>query len=117
MPQQMVKLILADHPNLWVEYTAIDMNPADYDPDFVAAMMFKLAFLMAPRLTGGDPYKLGEKAQMNYMQALRTAETHASNEEVDDPVRLGEFIDERMEGGRHRHGEPWQAFPTSVVVG
>jgi hypothetical protein len=117
-PQQFVKLILADEPDLWCEYTQLDMNAADYDADFRMALAFKLAWLMAPRLTGGDPFKFGAAAQANYFQALRTAAAHALNEENDDEVRAGEFIDERMGGdGHHRGAGPWQAFPTSTFVG
>lgn len=116
-PQQMVKVILADAPNLWVEFTVLDMNPADYSVDFRRALMFLLAHLMAPRLTGGDPFKMGPAALMNYQQALRTAEAHAGNEEVDDPNRAGEFMDTRDDVGMHERGGPWQAFPSNVTVG
>ena len=57
---------------------------------------------MAPRLTGGDPYKLADRSMVMYAQAIATAATHAGNEEVDDLTRAGEFIDQRggpLEGG------------------
>ena len=79
---------------------------------------FLLAWRMAPRLTGGgDPYKLGEQAKANFIQARKTAEAIDGNEEVPDDQRLGEFIDQR--GGtnfRRSKGVEWQAFPSGIVI-
>jgi len=117
-PQQMIEVILADQPELYVEFTGDWKIVADFPADFVRALVFKLAAYMAPKLTGGDPYKLGDKAAAQYAQAIATAAMHAANEEVDDPVRDGEFIDTRMSGEHLHHGEGggWHAFPTSVQI-
>ncbi len=117
-PSQLVKVILADHPSLQVEYTADLVRAAEYPDTFAEALAFLMAFYMAPRLTGGDPYKLGPRAWESFMQALRTAEAQAGNEEVDDEPRLGQFIDERQ-GPWHGEGrgqEEWIALPGGTVV-
>ena len=115
---QMVKLILADFPELLVEYTGDDMVVSDYSPYFKRALSYKLAAYMAPRLTGGDPYKLADRSMAMYVQAIATAATHAGNEEVDDLTRAGEFIDQRggpLEGG-HMGAFGWRAYPSSSNV-
>ena len=115
-PAQMMKVILADMCDLQVEYTGDDQIVSDFSPGFKKALSFLLAAYIAPQLTGGDPYKLGDRAAMEFKQALATAETHASNEEVDDPVRLGEFIDQRGPDGGWLRGGPWQAYPASQNI-
>lgn len=116
-PQEMIEVILADQPDLYVEFTGDWHIVADFPADFVRALVFKLAAYMAPKLTGGDPYKLGDKAAAQYNQAIATAAMHAANEEVDDPVRDGEFIDTRGPEHRHHGGAGWFPAPTSVIIG
>jgi hypothetical protein len=112
---QLVKLVLADHPGLWVEYTADLEKAANFPDTFSEALSFLMAFYMAPRLTGGDPYKMGDRALMAFKQSLATAEMLAGNEEVDDEPRLGQFIDERQgpwDRDRRQGGiEEWVALP------
>lgn len=117
-PRQMVKAILADKPNLWIEYTGNNQVVADYPDDFIAAFVFKLAFYMAPALTGGDPYKLGARAQAEYNQMVQTAAMHAFNEQEQDPTPLGEFMRVRREMGPHgQHGLPGNSvFPSGFSV-
>lgn len=91
-PQTMVKAILADHPYLCVEFTAMPPTITDFPQDFQMAFVFKLAHYMAPSLTGGDPYKVGDRAMLMYNQAIETAAAHAYNEEQADQPRPGEFI-------------------------
>ena len=116
---QLVKVILADFPDLQAEYTADLTGPASFPDTFAEALSFLLAFYMAPRLTGGDPYKLGERALANFKQSLLTAEAQAGNEEVADEPRLGEFIDQRQGEWSHGHaiGESWGAAPSGFIVG
>ena len=91
-PQTMVKAILADHPYLCVEFTAMPPTITDFPQDFQMAFVFKLAHYMAPSLTGGDPYKVGDRAAALYAQAIQTAAMHAYNEEQTDQPRPGEFV-------------------------
>lgn len=91
-PQTMVKVILADHPYLCIEFTAMPPLITDFPQDFQMAFVFKLAHYMAPSLTGGDPYKVGDRAMMMYNQVIQTAAMHAYNEEQPDQLKPGEFI-------------------------
>ena len=113
---QQIKVILCDHDLMWVEYTANDTTVSDWSATFVAALSYRLAAYIAPMVAGGDPFKLGDKAMMNYIQSLRTAETHAANEEVMPPQRLGEFIDSRQGAGNGLLSGAWQAYPSGIIV-
>jgi hypothetical protein len=113
---QMIKVILADCPNLWVEFTGNDTVVSDYSEVFVECLEYLLAWKMAPRLTGGDPYQLGEKAKNNFIQTRKTAETIDGNEEVPDDQRLGEFIDQRGGTIARLMADGWQAFPSGFSI-
>lgn len=115
-PTQQVKVILADLPDLHVEFTGDDEIVSNFSAGFKAALSFKLAAYMAPRLTGGDPYKLGDRALALYKQALATAETHAGNEQIDDDPRLGEFIDQRGPFGGPNSWSPWSPYPVGTDI-
>ena len=66
-----------------------------YPPDFVLALSYLLAKYVAPRITGGDPFKLGDKADANYMAEISNARANAMNEEQPDDLPEAEFIRER----------------------
>lgn len=63
------------------EYTVYVSDTSKFDEDFREALSFRIAFLIAPRITGGDPMKLGERALKLYMLAISTARANARNEE------------------------------------
>ena len=113
---QQIQVILCDHDNMWVEYTSNDSTVSDWSPSFISALSYKLATYIAPQVAGGDPFKLGPQAMQNYMQALRTAETHAANEEIQPPQRLGEFIDSRQGTGPGALALNWQAYPSGIPI-
>ena len=54
---------------------------SDGNGDFVEALQFYLAWRIAPSVTGGDQFNLGEKARRNYAIALSTAAENAAAEE------------------------------------
>ena len=103
-PRPTIKAILADHEYLNIEFTANTTVVNDFPQDFQVAFMFKLAHYMAPSLTGGDPYKVGDRALMMYEKTVNTAASHAYNEENQDPQRPGEFIDTRFRMGAGYNG-------------
>jgi hypothetical protein len=78
------RLILTDKEEAEAEYVARIENPLRYTPDFVSALSYRLAANVAPRLTGGDPYKLGEKALQMYVYEIRHAQSMAANEDTRD---------------------------------
>jgi hypothetical protein len=78
------RIILTNLEDASVEYVSRVENPILYTPDFVEAMSYRLAAYIAPRLTAGDPFKLGEKALQMYVGTVREAKAQNANEEVRD---------------------------------
>jgi hypothetical protein len=86
------KLIFSNTASAIVEYTEDVSTVELFDPDFVMAFSFLLASYTAARITGGDPFKLGDRAMANYQAALGNARANAVNEEQPDQVVESEFI-------------------------
>lgn len=95
-------LLFCDLPGPpYVEYTQEIDDPTEFPPDFVRALGFKLAYNIAPSVTAGDPFKLGDKAFKLYGQALEEARDNAINEEQPDDLPdadLIRFRDEDLTG-------------------
>lgn len=77
-------LILADQTTPYAEYVQRVTDVSRFAPDFVSALSFYLAALIAPRVTGGDPNNLGAKALAKYDLARRQAWATALNEQALD---------------------------------
>jgi hypothetical protein len=79
-------LIYTDSENAELEYTFRDTDPSRYPGDYVMALSLRLASYIAPRLTKGDPFKLGERAlqlhQLESMKAMQSAHVEEQNEET-----------------------------------
>lgn len=78
------RLLYTNMEDAYAEYVSRVENPVLYTPDFVKAMSYQLAFLIAPRLTKGDPFKLGAQALQLYEFTVREAMAGNANEEVRD---------------------------------
>ncbi len=74
-----------------VEYIS-ETDVSLYAPDVAQAMAFKLAFYMAPALTGGDPFRLGARAAEMYEVTILKARGAASREHQNAPAPESEFI-------------------------
>lgn len=92
------QLIYTDQPQAKVEYTINETDPARFSSDFTLALSFRLAVYVAPRLTAGDPFKMGERAQRLYIFELTSAQASASNEEQPDTEPDSELIRARESG-------------------
>lgn len=90
-------LIYTDQENAEIEYTIRETDPTRYPSDFVMALSLRLAAYIAPRLTGGDPFKLGERALQLHEYEIRKAQSSATIEEQADDNPDSEFIRERGE--------------------
>lgn len=88
-------LIFTDQEDAEVEYTITIDDVTRYPADCVMALSYLLAALIAPRLTGGDPYKLGDKALKLYVFERTNAENNAANEEQEEEQPDSEFIRDR----------------------
>lgn len=85
-------IIYTDQQDAEIEYTVRADNPQLYTSDFIMAFSLYLASLAAPRLTGGDQFKLGDRALRLYRFEIGRAVSRAMNEEqVEEPVEA-EYI-------------------------
>jgi len=85
-------VLFCDVEDAEIEYTVHTEDPQFYTPDFTMALSFLLAHYIAPRLTGGDPFKLGIRAVQMYDFEIRKARSNAINEERMERVPESEFI-------------------------
>lgn len=85
-------LIYSDMEDAEVEYTIRETIVGRYPPDFIMALSFRIAAYIAPSVTGGDPFKLGERALSLYTYELSKAEASGLNEEQPDQNPDSEFI-------------------------
>lgn len=89
-------LILTDKEDAILEYTQKITDSQRFSPDFTIALSRLLAFHIAPRIIGQDPFKLGEKSISVYESMIGQVEAKAYDEEVDDEMPDSEFIRERQ---------------------
>jgi hypothetical protein len=89
------QLFFADLEDLEIEYTMRVEDVQQFPPDFVMALSFRLAGYVAPRVTGGDPFKMGERAVRFYDYEISKAEAAAINEEQPDQPVESSFITAR----------------------
>jgi hypothetical protein len=85
-------LVYTDEEDAFIEYTYKADNPIRYPADFSLALSFRLASYIAPRLTGGDPFKLGARAMQLYEYEVGRAKANAVNEEQVDQDPESSFV-------------------------
>lgn len=85
------KIIYTDQENACGEYTLLNDDPAQYPSDFTLALSYRLAVYIAPSLTSGDPFKMGDKAMNNYLLEVSRAQANSFNEESRGVATLSEF--------------------------
>jgi hypothetical protein len=81
---------------------------------FIEAYALLLASRIAPRVTGGDPYKLGPLAYQKYQQKIHEAQNNSLNEEQVDVQPESEFVRARTGADDLMMGPPgspaWNTF-------
>lgn len=92
------RLIYTDMENACFEYTHFEEDTSKFTPDAVMAFSFRLAAYIAPRLTGGDPFKMGDRAIKYYMMEVQVARANAVNEQQDEEKPQAEWLRARDEG-------------------
>jgi len=86
------RIIYSDEQDAKIEYTFRVEDPQYYPSDFIMAFSYRLATLLAPRLTGGDPFALMEKTQKLYDMHIFKAAKNSFNEEQPDEEVESEFV-------------------------
>lgn len=74
------------------EYTVDVSNSNIFKPDFTMAFSLRLAAYIAPTVTGGDPFKMGDRALRLYVAEITNAQSNAANEEQEAEEPQSEFI-------------------------
>lgn len=85
-------LIYTDAEDAEIVYTYKETDPQKYMPDFIMAFSFRLAAYIAPRLTAGDPFKLGDRAMQMYTIEISRAAANSVNEQQYDEEVQSELI-------------------------
>ena len=85
-------LIYTDKEDAEAEYTVRETRVNLYPPDFCSAFSLLIASYIAPQITGGDPFKLGDRALKLYQAAINGAQASALNEEQSDQLPDAESI-------------------------
>jgi hypothetical protein len=85
-------IILTDKEDATIEYTVELTDTAMFGADFIEALSFRIAMAIAPRVTGGDPFGLGNRAAKMYEAAIQGAKAGAANEEAPPPPLEAESI-------------------------
>ncbi len=86
------KLIYCDKQDAVVEITENITDTSFFSAEFNLALSFRLASYIAPRLTGGDPFKLKGDMLSQYNLELREARKKAINEEKHEPIPDSDMI-------------------------
>lgn len=86
------KLILCDLDNAFAKYTKLVTDTTLFTATFTRAFSYKLAHSISARITGGDPYKLGEKCWNYYQGTIAMAAAVAAKENKQGPMPESEFI-------------------------
>lgn len=86
------KLIYSDKPAAVLEYTTRSDDISRWPADFVQAFAYRLAAYIAPRITGGDPNKLGQTALSLFNASIEIAMAASLNEQQDEEPVESEYI-------------------------
>lgn len=86
------ELIYTDTYQAEMEYTHYIDNADRFPQDFVMALSLRLAMYIAPLVTGGDPFKLSDRARQMYMMELSAAKANAENEQQSEEEPEAECI-------------------------
>ena len=85
-------VIFTDQENAFSEYTIDEQNNNLFPEDFMMALSYRLATMIAARVTGGDPFKMGDRAMQNFVLQMSQAEATNANEEQPDVEPDSELI-------------------------
>lgn len=85
-------LIFTDMDEAQIEFTAKCDNPTIFPDDFDIAHSLLLAFMIAPPLTKGDPFKMGLRAFQAYQLMMNQAASNAFNEQKKDNVPKNDLM-------------------------
>lgn len=100
-----------------IEYSYDNQNIGQWTADFILAMSYYMAYLVAPVLTSGDPYQMQQKLLVLFDAAIKAAASADSNEEQRPEEPQSEFVRARDGYGLGvGQGQSWQAEQGGFTV-
>lgn len=86
-------LLLTDQDQAILIYTMLNVTIGLWPANFVTALCYRLASMMAPSVTstGGDPFQMSQRMMQFYNLHLHQAQSTSTNEERQDPLPESEF--------------------------
>ena len=90
------KIILTDYSLAEAEYIQRVDNPSFYSAGFTLALSYKLAELIAPRLSQGDPFGARQAAMQMYEQQISKVKADTANQMQPDVLPESEFVRGRV---------------------
>lgn len=104
-------LIYTDARDALMEYTFAEVDSQRFPADFAQALALRLAVYIAPRLTSGDPFKMGERAWKLYVIEITRAQASSANEQQDEDKPDAEWINARDgQSGNQRNANDASTF-------
>lgn len=89
------QVLFCNEANAGIQYIYKHNIIEQWPSDFVLALSYLLAHLIAPQLTGGDPYKLGAQALSLYRVFINKAKKRSANEEVKEEQPMSDLEESR----------------------
>lgn len=87
------RLVYTDQEDAIINYISKTENPQLYPPDFMLCLSFRLAYLIAPRITGGNAFTgIAKDMYTAYQMHLSQARQNALTEEQREEVVESEFV-------------------------
>lgn len=91
------KLLFTDMVDAEIEYVLLPVSETFFPSDFALAFSYRLAYYIAPRITGGNAFTgLKKDMQDSYMRELAAAKRTSANEVQQDQSPDSEFIIGRL---------------------
>jgi hypothetical protein len=99
-----------------IEYIFDNSNISQWTPDFIIALSYRLASLIVPTLTSGDPYQYKKGIDEQFMKEIARAEAFNLNEDQRPEEPQSEFIRGRDGDVLYNMGMQWVAEPAGYVI-
>ena len=110
------RVIWTNQKDAELEYQFIETDNSKFQADMALAFSFLLAGLIAPRITSGDPFGLGPKAEAKYDKYVAMARASSMNEEQEEQAPDSEFIRSQFGDTLNDRGTDWTAFPDNKDI-
>lgn len=99
-------VIMTNMPDAIIHYIKREEQVDRYPADFSLAFSLLLAYYIAPRVAGGDPFKRGDAAKARYDEQITVAQANSFNEQQMPEDPEGELT--RARNGFNSYDDSWR---------